>query len=141
MLRLIFIFSLLAHFFITSTGYALSLDKVNPQQDSSFVELLKAKASAENLILFFNPNWFESIKPPDNYTAKSLKDLLDEVLPGIGLKTITFEPNYMVIVKDIRSVQFTNGDHYESEKKYSDYRQYQKFHQDTNRPLCPGQDN
>jgi len=121
-LRFFFIFFILLLFFIASIGYAITSDYDKHQQDSSFVDILKKKASEENLVLFVNPVWFESLKPPMDFNTVSIHELLDEVLPGIGFKAITFEPNYIVIVMDIKSVQYPNDDKPEIEKAYSTYR-------------------
>ena len=122
MLRFIFIFSLLVYFFITSSGYSVSAVNNNQQQDSSFVEIINKKAEDESRIIFFNPVWFSSIKPPPHYEMMSLEALLEVVLPSMGYKTITFEPNYLIIVRDIRAIQYSNNDQYEREETYSDYK-------------------
>jgi len=71
------------------------------REHASLPMLLKKKALDEGFHLYFKEEWFQDLKLEDKYEHLSLENLLTIILPDLQLKVISFNPNYLILVKDL----------------------------------------
>ena len=94
---LIFFISLILSFFLLGIFTPTSGQVF---KDDNVIDILNKKAKEENIILYFDPEWFRTVKLPESLQNNSLIDILQQLLPEIGLGTISYPPNYIIIVNE-----------------------------------------
>ncbi len=65
------------------------------------VSFLEKKAEEEDLNLYLMDIWFNQVRIIESYRQQSLESILSDLLPRLGLRSVFFDPDHIIVVKDL----------------------------------------